>query len=61
MSKSRHNTTKWFDNDDFEYEKGDFHSLSKKRKDKYDEISLRREQKNKEKANTFLKQNDDWD
>lgn len=58
MSKSRHNNTKWFDNDDYEYEGGEFYSYGKKHKDKYNEISLKREQKNKAKANTL---SDDWD
>lgn len=65
MSKSRHNNTKLFDNDDYEYEQGEFYSYTKhnpkKRKDKYEEISLRREQKNRAKSNTFLRDNDDWD
>lgn len=61
MSKSRHNNSKWFDTDDYEYEGNEFYSFGKKRKDKFDEISLRREQKNRAKSNTFLQDNDDWD
>lgn len=59
MSKSRHNN-KWFDADDYEYESKDVYTYGKK-KNKYDEIALRREQKYKAKANTFAKDNDDWD
>jgi hypothetical protein len=66
MSKSRHNN-KWFDDEDLEWEGvksfTDKKSLTDKnrKKNRFDEIALRREEKHRSKANTFLTDKDDWD
>ncbi len=59
MSKSRHNN-KWFDADDLEWEGSKSFSSSNRKKNRFDEIALRREEKSR-KANTFLTEKDDWD
>jgi hypothetical protein len=60
MSKSRHNN-KWFDADDLEWEGSKSFSPSNRKKNRFDEIALRREEKHRTKANTFLTDKDDWD
>jgi len=60
MSKSRHNN-KWFDADDYEYERGEFYSYGKK-KNRYDEVDIRRQEKRNQRDKSFaVKDNDDWD
>lgn len=60
MSKSRNNH-KWFDEDDLEYERTEIYIKGKKKRgDRFEEITQRREQKNRAKSNTFTT-NDDWD
>lgn len=58
MSKSRHNS-KWFDADDYEY--GEVYSYGKK-KNRYDEVDIRRQEKRNQRDKSFaVKDNDDWD
>jgi hypothetical protein len=62
MSKSKRNS-KWFDAEDLAWE-GQTTFTDKKRtrkKNRFDEIAVRREEKHKSKANTFLSDKDDWD
>jgi hypothetical protein len=60
MSKSRHNN-KWFDNEDLEWEGVSPFTDKSRKKNRFDEIALRREEKHRTKANTFLLDKDDWD